>query len=93
LDLRARQLALASACWDVPLIQHDSSRDVNGVPDRGLRADAWLEQRAELERVWTHIHALPVRQRHAVLLTLRDDAIGWRTVLPPQANIGADCAL
>ena len=67
---------LASSCWDVPLIQHDDTRDVNGVPDRGLRADAWLEQRAGLERVWTQIHELPVRQRHAVLLTLRDDAIG-----------------
>ena len=67
---------VASSCWDVPLIPREDTRDIDAVPDRELRADAWLEQRAELERVWTQIHQLPVRQRHAVLLTLRDDAIG-----------------
>jgi hypothetical protein len=66
---------LASSCWDVPLNEHDDTRDVDGFPDRGPRVDARLEQRASLERVWAQIHELPVRQRHAVLLTLRDDAI------------------
>jgi RNA polymerase sigma factor (sigma-70 family) len=66
---------LASSCWDVPLIQQDDARDVDLVADREPRADARLEQRASLERVWSQIHELPVRQRHAVLLTLRDDAI------------------
>lgn len=66
---------VAAARWDVPLIQHDETQNVDLVPDRGLRADARLEQRAQLERVWAQIRELPVRQRHAVLLTLRDDAI------------------
>ena len=65
----------AASAWGVPLFQHDDTRSLDAVPDREPRADATLEQRGRLERVWTQIRDLPLRQRHAVLLNLRDDAI------------------
>ena len=66
---------VAASAWDVPLFQHDDTQRIDAVPDREPRADATLEQRGRLERVWTQIRDLPLRQRHAVLLNLRDDAI------------------
>lgn len=66
---------VAASAWDVPLLQHDDTQRIDAVPDREPRADATLEQRGRLERVWTQIRDLPLRQRHAVLLNLRDDAI------------------
>ena len=66
---------VAATAWDVPLFQHDDTQRIDAVPDRQPRADATLEQRGRLERVWTQIRDLPLRQRHAVLLNLRDDAI------------------
>ena len=74
LELSAVVDAAASA-WDVPLFQHDDTHNIDAVPDREPRADVTLEQRARIERVWKQICDLPLRQRHAVLLNLRDDAI------------------
>lgn len=66
---------VAASAWNVPLFQRDDTQRIDAVPDREPRADAKLEQRGRLERVWTQICDLPLRQRHAVLLNLRDDAI------------------
>lgn len=65
----------AAVAWNVPLSQHDDARNIDAVPDREPRADMALDQRARLERVWGQIRDLPLRQRHAILLNLRDDAI------------------
>jgi RNA polymerase sigma factor (sigma-70 family) len=65
----------AASVWGVPLRQHDDTRSLEAVSDREPRADVRLEQRGRLERVWTQIRELPLRQRHAILLNLRDDAI------------------
>ena len=56
-------------------MQHDASHRIDAVADPEPRVDAALEQRGRLERVWTQIRGLPLRQRHALLLNLKDDAI------------------
>jgi RNA polymerase sigma factor (sigma-70 family) len=66
---------VAASVWGVPKFQHDDTHNLEAVPDREPRADVKLDQRGRLERVWTQIRDLPLRQRHAVLLNLRDDAI------------------
>lgn len=74
LELSAVVQAAATA-WGVPLVQRDDAHRIDAVADRQPRADVALEQRERLERVWTQIRDLPLRQRHAVLLNLKDDAI------------------
>ena len=66
---------LAAAVWGVPLMQRDDGAELELVADREPRVDQVLDQRARLDAVWTQIRELPLRQRHAVLLNLRDDAI------------------
>jgi hypothetical protein len=65
----------AAAAWAIPLFQHDTSHPIDAVADPRPRADAALEQRSRLARVWAQIRDLPLRQRHALLLNLKDDAI------------------
>jgi hypothetical protein len=66
---------VAAFAWAVPLVQLDDSGRIDTLPDREPRADVVLEQRGRLTRVWAQIRDLPLRQRHALLLNLRDDAI------------------
>lgn len=65
----------AAAAWGIPLFQHDASHRIDAVADPEPRVDAALEQRGRLDRVWAQIRGLPLRQRHALLLNLKDDAI------------------
>jgi RNA polymerase sigma factor (sigma-70 family) len=65
----------AAAAWAVPLFQHDAGYALEKVAAREPRVDAALEQRERLARVWAQIRALPLRQRHALLLNLKGDAI------------------
>ena len=65
----------AATAWAIPLSQHDASQPIDLIADRQPRVDAALDQRGRLERVWAQIRELPVRQRHALLLNLKDDAI------------------
>jgi hypothetical protein len=74
LELSAVVQAAASV-WNIPLLEHDDTQRMDSVPDREPRADVALDQRERLEYVWMQIRELPIRQRHAVLLNLRDDAI------------------
>jgi hypothetical protein len=74
LELAAVVSAAADA-WAIPLFQHDGSHRIDAVPDPEPRVDAALEQRGRLARVWAQIRDLPIRQRHALLLNLKDDAI------------------
>jgi RNA polymerase sigma factor (sigma-70 family) len=43
------------------------------LPDPQEDTDARIERRLYLQRLWVEISALPLRQRHALLLNLRDD--------------------
>jgi hypothetical protein len=74
LELAAVVSAAADA-WAIPLFHHDGSHRIDAVPDPEPRVDAALEQRDRLARVWAQIRDLPIRQRHALLLNLKDDAI------------------
>jgi hypothetical protein len=66
---------VAAAAWNIPQVQQDDTHRIDAVPDAEPRVDATLEQRGRLERIWAQIRDLPLRQRHAILLNLRDDAI------------------
>jgi hypothetical protein len=65
----------AAAVWAVPLFQRDAGYPIDAIADPQPRADAALEERSRLARVWAQIRDLPLRQRHALLLNLKDDAI------------------
>jgi DNA-directed RNA polymerase specialized sigma24 family protein len=65
----------AAAAWGVPRFQHDAGYALENVAAREPRADAALDQRERLARVWAQVCGLPVRQRHALLLNLKADAI------------------
>jgi len=65
----------AAAAWNVPSSHHDDTHNIDTVPDREARADLALEQQGRVARVWAQIRDLPLKQRHAMLLNLRDDAI------------------
>jgi len=65
----------AASVWAIPLFQHDAGYELDTVPAREPRVDAMLEQRGRLARVWAQVRELPVRQRHALLLNLKGDAI------------------
>ena len=65
----------AAVAWGIPLFHRDEGTRLEAVADREPRVDHVLDQRARLGAVWTQLRDLPVRQRHAILLNLRDDAI------------------
>lgn len=80
-DLSASPLELtaivdtAAAVWGIPLFQQDAAYDLESVAAREPRVDAALDQRGRLARAWSQIRDLPLRQRHALLLNLKGDAI------------------
>jgi hypothetical protein len=57
------------------------------VPDPAVPVSALLEQRASLEEVWQEVLALPLRQRTALLLNLRDPDDGATMPLLPAASV------
>jgi hypothetical protein len=59
----------------IPLSQHDAGAALEDIVDRKPRVDDVLEQRGQLKTVWAEIRELPLRQRHALLLNLKGDAI------------------
>jgi hypothetical protein len=66
---------LAAEVWRIPLLPHDDATSLEDVADRGRRADAAMVERQRTERAWQEIRELPVRQRQALLLNLKDDAL------------------
>jgi DNA-directed RNA polymerase specialized sigma24 family protein len=66
---------LAAAVWRIPLFQDEDATAIEAVPDAGPRTDVLMAQRGKAAHVWEEICALPVRQRHALLLNLKDDAL------------------
>jgi DNA-directed RNA polymerase specialized sigma24 family protein len=65
----------AADAWGVPLWPHDGGKALEAVADPAPRVDAALDQSGRLACIWQEIRELPVRQRHALLLNLKDDAI------------------
>jgi hypothetical protein len=66
---------LAAEVWRVPRFLHDEAGVLEQAPDRGQGADAVMVQRERAEQAWQEIRQLPVRQRQALLLNLKDDAL------------------
>ena len=66
---------LAAAAWRIPLVEVDDSAVIENVRDPGPGADEEIVHRQKAERTWAHICELPVRQRQALLLNLKGDAI------------------
>lgn len=67
---------LAAAVWGVPLFQHEDASGLEVLSDQARPADEALAQRQRATRTWEEITQLPVRQRQALLLNLKDDALG-----------------
>jgi hypothetical protein len=71
----ATVVGLAADAWRVPLVPRQDVPDLEAVADRSAATDARMADRGRAERVWREIRALPVRQRQALLLNLKDDAL------------------
>jgi DNA-directed RNA polymerase specialized sigma24 family protein len=66
---------LAAAAWQIPLVEIDDGTIIENVRDPRPGADVAIDHRRKVERTWMHICELPVRQRQALLLNLKGDAI------------------
>lgn len=74
-DLVARELGIRDLPGDGSA--GGAAADVDSLPDRGARPPLDTLERLEyLARLWTEIRGLPLRQRTALLLNLRDAAGG-----------------
>lgn len=80
LDLSGAPLDLATVVeaaadiWNIPRRPLADKADLEGLAHAGPRVDELIDQRERLGRVWAEVTDLPLRQRHALLLNLRDDA-------------------
>lgn len=54
------------------IVEPNESTVVDTLPSNGPAADIMVDQQRFLRRVWTEVSSLPVRQRTALLLNLRD---------------------
>ena len=82
--------------WDVHDVQPDGEWDepeldnLPGVsPDPVERLDDTLDQQARIKQAWSQITQLPVRQRLALLLNLRDDQGGAAIAILPMLKIAS----
>jgi hypothetical protein len=66
---------LAAEVWGVPLFLHDETSTLEQVPDRMQGADTAMVQRERADHTWQEIRELSLRQRQALLLNLKDDAL------------------
>jgi DNA-directed RNA polymerase specialized sigma24 family protein len=66
---------LAAEVWGVPLRPYVEEKAVETVPDRRASIAAEMTQRAKAAHVWAEIRELPIRQRQALLLNLKDDGL------------------
>jgi hypothetical protein len=66
---------VAAAVWNIPWRRFADEVHVDRLAHQGPGADEAIEQRERVAGVWARIRDLPVRQRHALLLNMRDDAL------------------
>jgi RNA polymerase sigma factor (sigma-70 family) len=67
---------LAASVWQIPQVEMDDSSSIELVRDSKPGVDVEIEQRRKATQTWAQIGELPVRQRQALLLNLKGDAIG-----------------
>jgi DNA-directed RNA polymerase specialized sigma24 family protein len=66
---------LAASLWSVPSQEASDVSALDTLADRQPPIDAVLSIRREAQEAWGEIRNLPVRQRQALLLHLKDDAL------------------
>lgn len=66
---------VAATVWGIPLqpLAHEAVVDI--LPSPAPRVDESIDQRQRLQRTWSRICELPLRQRHALLLNMADDGL------------------
>lgn len=88
-----RVVALAAEVWQVtdasPQSVDDSDFETRESNSETPGADVLLEQRRHLEKLWTEVAALPVLQRAALLLNLRDAQGGSAIFFIPHLGIAS----
>jgi hypothetical protein len=76
-----------------PLLTSDPFKEggeiFDDIQDHSVQIDVHLDQHLFLKRLWEEIIQLPVRQRNALLLNLRDDHGGAALTLLPLVNIAS----
>ncbi len=79
-----RLVGSVAALVPEPSDKREGSRDLESLADRTVvPADVALDRRQLTERMWNEVRALPLRQRFALLLNLRDGTgAGMLWVLP-----------
>jgi hypothetical protein len=71
----ARVVDLAASVWRVPPVDVDDTIELERVRDPHPAADVEIECRRKAAETWAHIRDLPLRQRQALLLNLKGDAV------------------
>jgi hypothetical protein len=66
---------LAAQAWRIPLRPEDGATALEHLSDRAPAVDVAMADRQRAEQAWQEIGELPVRQRQALLLNLKDDAL------------------
>jgi len=66
---------VAAAVWGVPSRQLHGDAGIETVADSRPSIDEEMTHRARTARVWAEIRELPIRQRQALLLNLKDDGL------------------
>ena len=66
---------LAAVVWGVALNRDEDGTTIEAVPDPGTPIDVEMALRERAERVWSEIRELPIRQRQALLLNLKDEGL------------------
>jgi RNA polymerase sigma factor (sigma-70 family) len=66
---------MAAATFRVPLLAQEDVGPLENLADPARSADVAIDVRRRVERTWTEIQELPVRQRQALLLNLKDEAV------------------
>ena len=71
----ASVVELAATAWGVPQRRDENGDGIEAVPDPRTAIDVDIALRERAERVWSEIRELPVRQRQALLLNLKDEGL------------------
>jgi hypothetical protein len=71
----ASVVELAATAWGVPMRRDEDGEGIEAVPDPRTPIDVDMALRERAERVWSEIRELPVRQRQALLLNLKDEGL------------------
>ncbi|MEI6667623.1 MAG: hypothetical protein WCP29_05650 [Acidobacteriota bacterium] len=66
---------LAATAWHVPLYPQQDKRDLDALSGPHAQFDVTIAHRETAWKAWEEIRLLPVRQRQALLLNLKDDAM------------------